>query len=321
MADDTANTEADNVEVTADKPDELATLRTEMEQMRRELAATRAEKSAESTARSQAEQRALSADERRIMAEEAACKSTIDSFNTEADNIEAEIARLADEPGHGAEIAKLNRRLSSIAAETQTEKQRQTWLAQQRERAKSEASVSADEGPKLASGESISKFAPAVQQWFTAHPRAFTDKGYLQRAVSAAAYARDVHGLTENTPEYFDFVEREADGRAQPSPAARQESEDEGEELDATVRKPQSRAAGPGSMRSAMAAVAPPSRNAATQSGGSGPRRAPMLTADEREVADKIYADKFANPADRYVHYADMKKYQAERKRHGFGAN
>lgn len=320
MAEDTAETGTDNVEVIADKPDELAALRTEMEQMKRELAASRAEKSAESDRRSQAEQRALSAEERRIMAEETACKSTIDSYNTEADNIEAEIARLADEPGHGAEIAKLNRRLSSITAKVQTEEQRQTWLATQRERAKTEAAAPADNGPKLANGTPLSQFQPVVQQWFKDHPRTLTDETYLKKAIAAASYAKDVHGLAENSPEYFEFVEREAEGRAQAAPQ-RQDPEDEGEELDATVRKPQQRAAGPGSMRAAMAAVAPPSRNAATQSGGNGAKRAPMLTADEREVADKIYGDKFANPADRYVHYADMKKYQAERKRHGFGAN
>jgi chromosome segregation ATPase len=321
VAEDTADTGTDNVEVTADKPDELASLRSEMEQMKRELAASRAEKSAESDRRTQAEQRALSAEERRIMAEETACKSTIDSYNTEADNIEAEISRLADEPGHGAEIAKLNRRLSSITAKVQTEEQRQQWLAGQRERAKAEAAAPADTGPKLANGTPLSQFQPVVQQWFKDHPRTLTDETYLKKAIAAASYARDVHGLVENTPEYFEFVEREADGRpaAQPQRRAAQEDE-EGEELETTVQRPQTRAAGPGAMREAMAAVAPPSRTAASQS-GTGSRRQPLLTAEEKEVADSLFADRFANPADRYVHYADRKKMMMARKPGQFGAN
>lgn len=313
MAEEAADTGTDT---TTDKQDDLTALRAEMEQMKRELAASRAEKSAESTARSQAEQRALSSEERRIIAEESACKSTIDSFSTEADNIEAEIARLSDEPGHGAEISKLTRRLSTVTAKLHTEEQRQTWLATKREEAKSAASAPVDSGPKLANGAALSGFAPASQQWFRDHPKAFTDASYLKRVVAAANYALDVHGMADGSPEYFEFVEQEVDGRTQP--AARQEPEDQGEDLE--VRKPQPRAAGPGSMNKAMATIAAPSRSATTSS-GTGPRRQAMLSADEREVADKLYGDKFPNQADRYVHYAEMKKYQTDRKRFGFGAN
>lgn len=299
--------------------DDTAALKSELEQMRRDLVAARSGQESERSARVQAEQRGLSEAEKRLLAEEAANSTSISSLNSEADTIEADIARLADEPGHGAEIAKLNRRLATVCGQLQTAENRKSYLEGQRERAKA---APAETGPKLASGASLSNFAPAVQKWFESHPRVFTDKGYLDKVVAADMAARNLEGFTANTPEYFEYIEQRVDGTSAAAPARvapMQDNQDEGEELTTEVRNPQHRAAGPGSMRAAVAAVAAPSRQAASPS-GNGPRRQAMLTAQEREVADSLYSD-VANPADRYARYAKGKEYMKNRDSRGFGAN
>lgn len=321
MAENSADTGSAD---TTSSTDELEALRAELATAKSEANRYKAESQSERNGRLQAEQRGMSETERRIAADESACKASIDSLNGEADTIEAEIARLADEPGHGAEIAKLNRRLAIVVNKASTEENRATWLAGQREQAKAKSAEATDnKTEKLANGSPISQFAPEVQTWFRKHPECFTDKAYLNKAIAIAGMARDVENLPENTPEYFAYVDEQLGGQStQRRDAQQKQEDDEGEDLETelthTVKNPQTRAAGPGSMR--QAAVAPPSRSAVTPS-GTNPRRQALLSADEREVADKLYADKFKNPADRYAQYASDKKYMAERHRHGFGAN
>lgn len=318
MADKTAetvNSEADNSPA---PKDDIAALRAEMEQIRRERDTYRAESQNERSARLQAEQRGMSETEKRILAEETACSSAIESMGREADAIEAEIARLADEPGHGAEIAKLNRKMAGIEADLRTEKQRQTWLSGQREAAKAKsAETVSDTGQKLANGAALSQFAPEVQSWFKKHPQCFTDTAYLNKAIAAAGYARDVEGLAENTDDYFAFVDDRLNGKAQassqPNPVAQ---DDEGEELVPTVQRPQARAAGPGSM---AAVIAPPSRSAPTGTGTPGNRRQPLLSPDEREAADGLFGH--IPQKDRYLHYAERKEMMKKLRPSAFGSN
>ena len=45
-----------------------------------------------------------------------------------------------------------------------------------------------------------------------------------------------------------------------------------------------------------------------------------LLTPEQREVADTIYSH-IANPADRYLHYSDSKKFMDDRRNGNFAAN
>lgn len=301
--------------------DELTALRAELERTKRALQSETSSRQSAESARAQAEQRGMSEAEKRLVAEENASKSAIESMDREADGIEADIGRLADEPGHGAEIAKLNRKLAQIEAKRQSEDQRQAWLADQRQKAKAQTEAPSDTGRKLRNGAPLSQFSPKDQAWFEAHPKCFTDEGYLKRVIAAAVYARDVEQLSPSGQDYYDYIEQVVDGasaQAAPAPAIAH-TEDLGEELVPAVERPQSRAAGPGSMTRAMAAVAPPSRAAATAAGSPGNRRLPLLTADQKEAADGLFAH--IPVADRYIHYADRKAMMEKLRPGAFGGN
>lgn len=257
--------------------------------------------------------------QRRIQAELSGCKGQIESLSTEADGIEAEIARLSDEPGHGAEISKLTRRMAQVEAESRELQGRERYLTNQFERAKTEAA--APTGKVMANGQPLTAFDPAAQAWLEAHPRSFTDRAYFNRIVAAAQAATNLEGLTQNSPEFFAYVEEKAEGRAAaPRRRTEQIEEDDsplsdtapatGDDLYA-VKKPQAPAAGRGS----MASVAAPSRTVPgnTQAGG---RRVPALTAEQKSVADDLYGE--LAPIDRYKKYAANIAYMAERPRSHF---
>lgn len=305
--------------------DELKAMRAELAEMRTALQMERTGRQTAETGKAHAERRVLSEAEQRLLAQEQAADASIAGMESEAEALEGQIGVLADEPGHGKEIAALNRKLSTISAKIETASNQKTYLAAQRERAKKQAETpAADASPKLADGRSLSGFSPKVQTWFHEHPRVFSDQIYLKKAIAAAISATDIDGLAAESPEYFARVEevmgeRQATLRATEGdrPSADQPysrtTQSDGEELGHEVKNPQSRAAGPGAI------AAPVSRVAAT-SANSPNRRAPSLTAEEREVADVLLSH--VPVKDRYTRYADDREFMKQRRGNGaFGAN
>lgn len=296
----------------------------EVEQLRRELAEARGQlaakssqaESSESRAR-QAEQRVLSEAEQKLLAQEQACDGTITSKNSEADSIESQIATLSDEPGHGKEIASLTRKLAVLETEIQNEKAKKQWLGNQRAQAATAAKAQiAQDNRLLANGTPLSAIeSKAAQEWFKAHPRCFTDAKYLREVIRAAEDAAD-EGIATDTADYFAYVEErvgetgnpqnrqvasDVATAASPYSGGRQVAGDG--EVEYEAEKPQPRAAGPGT----LAAAIPPSRTARSSPTDGGRRRAPMLSAEQREVADSIFGH-IANPADRYAHYVESER-------------
>lgn len=265
----------------------------------------------------EAQRGAMTETQRRIAAELSSCKTQIESLDAEADSIEAQIATLSDEPGHGKEIAALNRKLAENVSERREQKNRETYFTGQATKAQKDA-----EAPPvrlLANGNPITAFDATAQAWIEKHPACFTDKAYFNRVIAAAQAAINLEGLAQNSPEFFAYVEEKAEQRAAATQrqarteAAEEETDSpysqptpaQGDDL-YRVSKPQTPAAGRGS----MAAVASPSR---TQPGETsvGGRRVPALSADEKSVADDLYGD--LAPLDRYKKYAEGKAYMASR--------
>jgi hypothetical protein len=324
--------------------DETEQLRQQLEELRGRAASAESALRDERTARQRAELAQMGETERRIVADQEACDTLLDSLNSQADGIEKQIAALADEPGHGAEVAKLNREAARIEAKILQEGQRKDYLASVREKAKEQRAApqpSAGDRP-LANGYSTANMSPQTKAWLDAHPKAYTDIGYCKRVIAYAINATDLEGIQADTPEYFSYLEEKIGDRqpqrreaqtdddegeevasaespySRPGPAAASASAaNDGDELDYTPRNPQTRAAGPGS----IAAVAPPSRSIPGNRNAGGSKRTAALTADERVVADQLYPQ-MKNPADRYKRYAENRDFmnQDYRPNH-FGAN
>ena len=284
----------------SDKTD-VAALRRELEAANARAASAEGRLTQESTARRQAEMANMSAQERAIVSDQEAVESNIESINGEIQSYEDQIAQLADEPGHGKDIAALNRKMAVAAARLETASNKKDWLTGQRDRFKKqvETRAAADEVPpgdqKLPNGALLSTFPPATQQWLRSHPRALTDAGYWDRVVTAAQSAVKLKGLKDSTPEYFAYVEEQiGEGQAAEDPEEENGEEiapEEQEEIDAAHERgeparPQRSAAGTGSM------AAPVQRRTPAAGSGGGNRRTPSLTAEQREVALSLYADK-----------------------------
>lgn len=340
----TDNSDTSNPDNNDAPSDELAELKAQMAELQGRLSSTESALTQERTGRQQAEQRSMSSAERALRAELATADTTLTSMETESSAIEDQIASLSDEPGHGREIAQLTRKLTVLSARTETETARKSWLTGEIDKAKiatTERAAPVMSSDVLANGRKLSDFDQPTQDWFRAHPRVMTDVAYLDKVIGAATYAINNKGLKANTTEYFKFIE----GDVGAAPVAERQTPDadeldEGEDLvpevpnadspysrptqrvskdgdlDYRVEKPQVRAAGPG----AIAAATPPSRSVPSGAGGRQNPRQPLLTSEEREVADGLFGH-VKNPADRYIKYADSKKFMADRKSSNAGVN
>lgn len=316
---------AEQTDTTVDQNTETPEQKLARENLDLKAALNAANARAETAERGQtdAQRGQLSEAQRRIQAELNGCKTQIESLDAEADSLESDIARLSDEPGHGKEIAALQRKLADNAADRRDQKNREVYFNNQFERAKTEAA--APKGKLLANGQPLTAFDPTAQAWLEKHPRSFTDRAYFDRVIAAAGAAINLRGLVQNSQEFFAYVEDEAEGR---KPAAAQVTRettadspysqtDDDAAVETTTRRasaedlyavkdPQKPAAGKG----AMAAIAAPSRTAPGNTSVGG-RRVPALNAEEREVADNLYPDLPA--IDRYKRYADGKEYMKTR--------
>lgn len=304
-----------------DTTDDVVELRRQLAEANTARAAAETEASTYRSKAREAELNAMSADERALVSQQEANESTLSALESEMAGYENEIAALADEPGHGKEIAALNRKLASAAAKVETENNRKTYLAGLREQAKGRTASTAaghkaeDTAEKVADGTPLSAFGAPTQAWLKKRPAMFTDRRLFKTAKVAAIEAIEVEGLTDQSPEYFRFIEDKL-GEHQQSEHAEDGEQEEGEEVEAQEEQqieqrrpgaeeryepenPQPRAAGRGSMSTAAA----PSSSRLRTGTDTGNRRKPALTAQEREVADALYASE-RNPAERYRKYA-----------------
>ncbi|HEY1806020.1 MAG TPA: hypothetical protein VGG45_16220 [Terracidiphilus sp.] len=308
MAEETPQTETD-----------IESLRRELEELRGENLSLKARTEVAESGKNQAEKRTMSEAERRLFAEESGCDSLIASKTSEADTIEARIAELSEEPGHGKEIANLTRQLTRLESDVREQTSRKAWLANQREQVATKAKEPVDDR-KLANGAPLSGFTPRLQKWFEDHPKCFTDARYLRAAIRLSEDAAD-EGHGSGTEDNFRYVEERLPDARRQAPAGEEDrptadspysrtappSNPEGEELEYTARAPQKPAAGKGSL------AMPPSRTAMTSQSRQTGTRKPMLTAEQREVADNLYAH-IPNLNERYTKYAEARQFMEDRR-------
>lgn len=319
--------------------EELARLKAEMADMQGRLSTAESVAAEERGRRVKAEESTMSEAERHLRTQLSASETLITNLDSEADGIEERIAQLSDEPGHGKEVAKMSRRLSEIAADKRAESDKKNWLAGNIEKVKGERTTRAAApraGEALADGTLLSDIPPASAEWARRHPKMMNDPAYMRRVVAAAGYAENLKGLKVGTPEYYAEIEdqigegrqtndrddndgedidtsRQTEARRS-SPYSQTQEQSRGGDLDYNVEKPQNRAAGTGSS-------APPSRRVPDGSNRSnGNTRQPMLSSEEREVADSLYSH-ISNDADRYVKYAENKAFMKQRNTGGFANN
>lgn len=273
----------------------------------------------------EAEMANMGAQERALVADQEASAGRIESYETELTSMESEIARLADEPGHGAEIAKLNRAMATTSAKLETETNRKTWLDGKREEFKARKDAKPVVDPNetvLPNGAALSTYGPKTQTFIRANPRLLTDSAYFQRAVAAAQAATGLENLADQSPEYFAFIEEKL-GIRQPEAHQEEEEEDEGEDVDAATRAAheQGRAVTKQAPAAGHGSIVPVIRQTPTGSGGNN-RRAPTLTAEEKEVALSLYSHiPGLSDADKLKRYADGRKYMKERNNQHFASN
>lgn len=297
--------------------EDIAAMRAELAELKASKAQADGEVATYRTKLRESELAKMSAQERAILADQDTNAANLAALETEASDIERQIAVLADEPGHGAEIGKLTRQIAGIETKISKETDRKTWLEAQREKVTNQNKQTREAAPAagaklLANGIDVSKLDARTQAWLDKRPKAFSDVRYAKLIVAAAQKAVDIEGLADNSQEFFKFVEDELNE----SPNVENDDEGEEEEIGTSVperesyapEKPQHRAAGPGSMQ-----AAPPTRQAPSGGNGGGNRRQIALSADEREAALNIYSHLNISDADKLVKYSEGKKYMAQR--------
>lgn len=307
--------------------DDLVALRAENERLKSQQSTLLSERDRERQGRITAERAGMSAQERELVAAEDAAGSDISRLESDLQQAEDEIARLSDEPGNGKAIAALNRKMATSAAELLRATDRKAYLADQRTKLKTshetrqarQTEEESGDDRLLANGAKLSAFPKITQEWLLAHPKAFTDRRYLGQCITAVTKGIQVEGLKDNSPELLNFVSQEIGDDADDQEDDQDDQEEEGQEVETTrqtrpadeeryeAENPQHRAAGKGTMRGPAA----PSHRATVGTGERRQRRV-SLTADEREVADGLYAS-IKNPADRYIKYAENKKIMDSR--------
>lgn len=303
--------------------DDVAALRAELDALKGENSTLISQRDTASAEAKKARLATMSADERALVSAQEANEATLNSLESEASSIEDQIATLADEPGHGKEIAALTRKLSTLSADLVDEGKKKKWLEGQRAKFTERAAETAEDpnDKTLANGSKLSAYGQKTQAWLLAHPKAFTDSRYMARAIAAAIKATGGEGIADQSAEYFKFIEDELGETPAPTEEEEVPADEEGEEIAQPARqtqeryepeKPQARAAGGGS----VAAVV---QTALRSSSTGGARRTPALTAAQKEVADSLYGSMPA--AERYIHYAKMDTFMKNRETGHFRSN
>lgn len=298
--------------------EDIAAMRAELAELRAGKAQADGEVATYRTKLRESELAKMSAQERAILADQETNAANLAALETEASDIERQIAILADEPGHGAEIGKLTRQIAGIETKLSKETDRKAWLETQREKVTNQNKQTREAAPAagvklLANGLDTTQFSAKTKAWLDQRPKVYTDTKYANLVHIAAQKAVRAEGLAEDSPEYFRFVEDEL----KESPTV--ENDDDGEEEEEigtatperesyAAERPQHRAAGPGSMSSA-----PPTRQTPAGGNGGANRRQISLSADEREAALNIYSHLNISDADKLVKYSEGKKYMAQR--------
>jgi hypothetical protein len=125
--------------------------------------------------------------------------------------------RVAYENSDFEKVASINAKMAEQGANLAVLNQGKQDLEIRR----AEAETRAKETPATSTADpfesAIAGAGPMAKQWLRAHPQYVTDDRMRHRASAADSLAR-AEGLTPETPEYFDFCERQLGLKTDPTP-------------------------------------------------------------------------------------------------------
>lgn len=279
----------DDREVSTDDVQKLA------EELRAAKADIKAERESRLTHQKTAQEAStslVSERERRLQAADEAVTNGIAATQADVDRFTAEAARAMEE-GRYQDAAKFNRQAATAEMKLEGFEANKRQLASERERI-----VAAPVDPKA-------NLSPQTRAWIDAHPRFETDAVYQGWAVTADAEAKK-KGLVPDSTEYFAYVdkriqqnERAMSDEAEPVINTQTPAEREAAEI---VEAP---------TRSNGASIAAsPSRRAVPGNGGK--TKSITLSADERDTANRLFADRFPTEKERLEHYVAMRQRKSE---------
>lgn len=236
------------------------------------IAAERARKAVESTlatereGRTRAERTATDATAARFGAEEQAVNGRLEATEAALTALERDAAQALAE-GNFSEAAKIQRQMARFEAKIADDERYKAFLATEKQRA--EVAASAPQGLDL------SAYSPAKRAWIREHPEFMEDVAFRGK-TTAGHHLAIAEGHKEDSPEYFETIERLAMGK-RPTPPAHQEAEPEEEQ--------------PRQRTPAMAVE--------RRTPSASPRQDVVrLTAEQREAADTVLGDV---PVDDYM--------------------
>lgn len=285
--------------------DEVVQLRAQLEAERSARASAEGSVQTERQARRAAEKANMSAQERSVVTALESSEAQIEALDGQIESYENEIARLADEPGHGKEIAALNRKMAEAVSGRGREADKKAYLASEREKMKTQAERQPAEeaaGEKMPNGAPLASFDPKTQEFIRQNPRLMTDAAFFRKGIAAAQSALELEGLRDQSTEYFDYIAQKLGLKATPQQedGEQDEQDDEGEDVPpiVTERRP----------AASRAAAAPVTRQAPATGSSGGNRRTTRLTAEQTEVALELYGGNMSR-ADAIKKYADNLAY------------
>lgn len=213
----------------------------------------------------------------RFRAQEIAAANSIAAATAEAQSIEQEIERLANNGGSGAELAQAYRRLSRAENNLLDAERQREWVDQQRagykQALEAEQARQQEEARRQREQPQVSQRS---MDWIRAHPQMDSDPVFRNAAIGAHNLAIQ-RRIPVDSDAYFEFIETQL-GEREAVPAA---------EAEAPRRRP--------------LASAPPSRSTPTAQRQN--ERRLTLTAAEKDMADATMSH-IPDPAERYKRYA-----------------
>lgn len=286
---------------TTDRPvasEDVAALAAELAAARRDRDAERTQRLAAAEQVGRTQTALQTAQEQRYQAVEDAITNGIVAAQSEMDRLTTEAATAFSE-GRYNDAATATRQAGVQEMRLEGFKSNKSQLAAERDRIKN------------APADPEASLSAATRAWIDQHPRFRTDRVYQNWAMTAHGEATERMGLMPDTPAYFKYVDnrigqQEAAMNLTDEPVTERRSTQTPAEI-ANVREP-----------NAATVAAPVTRRAAPAAGGNGGRGTSVtLSAEQRDAANRMFADAFPTEKERLQHYVNMQQKLKESGRIG----
>lgn len=145
-----------------------------------------------------AESRLRSETSGRFAAQEAQIENSITTTETSLDAMQAQQKTLFEE-GKFDEASAMGRRMAEATATLIQLRGQKNWLVDQKQAAEAQANRPADP---------YAEWPAEQRRWIDQNPQFRNDPTFRNKALAAAQYATQFEGIAENSPQWFDYIER-----------------------------------------------------------------------------------------------------------------